>query len=64
MHLRLRPGLECRQFTAIDVVSRVAALSVRRCATAGTARGHSTGLIKRMPFPMRAIQVDGASEIS
>ncbi len=51
-------------FTAIGIVSRVAVLSVRRCATAGTARGHLTGLIERMPFPMCAIQVDGGSEFS
>lgn len=64
MHLRPRPGLERRQFTAIDVVSRVAVLSVRSCATAGTARDHLTELIARMPFPMRAIQLDGGTEFS
>ncbi len=64
MHLRPCPGLERRQFTAIDVASRVAVLSVRSCATAGTARDHLTGLIERMPFAMRAIQVDGGSEFS
>ena len=62
MHLRPRPGLERRQFTAIDVASRVAVLSVRSCAIAGTARDHLAELIERMPFPIRAIQVDGGSE--
>ena len=64
MHLRPRPGLERRQFTAIDVVSRVAVRSVRSCATAGTARDHLADLIARMPFPIRAIQVDGGSEFN
>ncbi|MDQ3044130.1 MAG: integrase core domain-containing protein, partial [Chloroflexota bacterium] len=56
------PGLGRRQFTAIDVVSRVALLSARGCAITGTARDHLADLIARMPFPIRAIQVDGGSE--
>ena len=64
MHLRPRPGLERRQFTAIDVTSRLAVLSVRSGATAGTARNHLADLIARMPLPIRAIQVDGGSEFS
>jgi hypothetical protein len=48
MHLRPRTGLECRQFTAIEVASRVAVLSVRSCATAGTARDH---LARSHDFP-------------
>ncbi len=62
MHLRPRPGLERRRFTAIDVAGRVAVLSVRSCATAGTARDHLADLIARIPFPIRAIQVDGGFE--
>jgi transposase InsO family protein len=62
MHLRPLPGIERRQFTAIDVVSRVAVVGVRSRATAGTARDFLAELVARMPFPVQAIQVDGGSE--
>jgi putative transposase len=62
MHLRPEPGIERRQFTAIDVVSRVAVLGVRASATAGTATAFLDELVERMPFPIQAIQVDGGSE--
>jgi putative transposase len=62
MHLRPLPGVERRQFTAIDVVSRCAVLGVRASATAGTARTFLDDLLARMPFPVQAIQVDGGSE--
>ena len=62
MHLRPLPGVERRQFTAIDVVSRVAVVGVRATASAGTARSFLDDLIARMPVPVQAIQVDGGSE--
>jgi transposase InsO family protein len=62
MHLRPLPGVERRQFTAIDVVSRVAVAGVRATATSGTARDFLTEVVDRMPFPVQAIQVDGGSE--
>jgi transposase InsO family protein len=62
MHLSPLPGVERRQFTAVDVVSRGSALGVRSCATAGTARDFLAELDDRMPFPIQAIQVDGGSE--
>lgn len=62
MHLTPLPGVERRQFTAIDVVSRVAVVGVRARATAGTAKDFLDDLIDRMPFPVKAIQVDGGSE--
>jgi putative transposase len=62
MHLRPLPGLERRQFTAVDVVSRCAVVGVRSRATAGTAREFLDDLVDRMPFPVQAIQVDGGSE--
>lgn len=62
MHLRPLPGVERRQFTAIDVVSRVAVVGVRATASAGTARDFLAELVDRMPFPVQAIQVDGGSE--
>jgi putative transposase len=62
MHLTPLPGVERRQFTAVDVVSRYGVLGVRARATAGTARDFLGELEARMPFPVRAIQVDGGSE--
>jgi putative transposase len=62
MHLSPLPGVERRQFTAVDVVSRHGVLSVRSCATAGTARDCLAEVQQRAPFPIRAIQVDGGSE--
>jgi len=62
MHLRPLPGIERRQFTAIDVVTRVAVVGVRATASAGTARDFLEELVARMPFPIQAIQVDGGSE--
>ena len=62
MHLRPLPGVERRQFTAIDVVSRCAVVGVRSRATAGTAREFLDEVVARMPFPVQAIQVDGGSE--
>lgn len=62
MHLRPLPGVERRQFTAIDVVSRWAVVGVRATASAGTATTFLDDLVDRMPFPVQAIQVDGGSE--
>ena len=62
MHLTPLPGVERRQFTAVDVVSRYGLLGVRACATAGTARDFLADLLARAPFPVKAIQVDGGSE--
>jgi transposase InsO family protein len=62
MHLRPLPGVERRQFTAIDVVTRCAVVGVRATASAGTARDFLADLLARMPFPVQAIQVDGGSE--
>jgi putative transposase len=55
MHLRPLPGLERRQFTAVDVVSRCAIVGVRSRATAGTAREFLDELVDRMPFRVQAI---------
>jgi transposase InsO family protein len=62
MHLRPEPGIERRQFTAIDVVSRCAVVGVRATASSGTAQDFLDELVDRMPFPVRAIQVDGGAE--
>ncbi len=62
MHLIPLPGVQRRQFSAVDVVSRLAVVEVRSVATAGTAAAFLTTLQARLPFPLRAIQVDGGSE--
>lgn len=62
VHLRPMPGVELRQFSAIDVVTRLAITDVRTRATARTARDHLSFLIDSLPYPVRAIQVDGGSE--
>ncbi len=62
MHLTPLPGVERRQFTAVDVVSRAGVLGVRSCATAGAARDFLAELETRLPFPGKALQVDGGSE--
>ena len=62
VHVRPVPGMEFRQFTAIDVVTRIAAFGVRTRATAGTAADFLDDLIDRFPLTIRAIQVDGGSE--
>lgn len=56
MHLTPPPGVERRQFTAVDVVSRWGAVAVRAVATAGTARDFPADLLARAPFPVRAVQ--------
>jgi putative transposase len=62
VHIRPLPGTELRQFTAIDVVSRIGAVAVRSRATAGTAAAFLDELLERFPLRIRAIQVDGGSE--
>ena len=62
VHLRPLPGVELRQFSAIDVVTRLAVTDVRTTATGVTARDHLNFLLESLPFPVRTIQVDGGSE--
>ena len=62
MHLTPLPGVERRQFTAVDMVCRYGVVGVRARATAGTARDFRDDLQQRAPFPVRAVQVDGGSE--
>lgn len=56
------PGVAARQFTARDVVSRWDVLELVPRATARAAAGFLDALRERLPFPLRAIQVDGGSE--
>ncbi len=51
-----------KQFTARDRVSRWDVLELRRTATARAAASVLEAIVARMPFPVRAISVDGGSE--
>ena len=62
LDLRPLPGVILKHFTAHDVVSKWNVMEVRRSASATTASEFLDTLGSRMPFPVRAIQVDGGSE--
>ncbi len=62
LDLRPLPGVILKHFTAHDVVSKWNVLSVHRQASATTAAHFLDTLKDRMPFSVRAIQVDGGSE--
>ncbi len=62
VHILTGEGSQLRQFSAVDVISRVAAFGVRSRATAGTAAAFLEELLDRFPIRIRAIQVDGGSE--
>lgn len=51
-----------KQFTARDVVSRWDTLELARSASARLASAILDAMAERMPFPLRAVQVDGGSE--
>ena len=55
-------GVVPKRFTARDVVSRWDVVEAHTQATATTAARFLDALQARMPFPVRAIQVDGGSE--
>jgi len=62
MDLRPIPGVILKHFTAHDVVSRWNVLSVQRQASATASAHFLDSLESRMPFTVKAIQVDGGSE--
>jgi putative transposase len=62
LDVRPFPWVTLKQFTARDVVSRWDVLEARRRATATTAKEFIETLERRMPFRVKAIQVDGGSE--
>ena len=61
--LDIRPiaGVILKQFTARDCISKWDVIEVRYRATAITAKEFINTLQRRMPFPIKAIQVDGDS---
>jgi len=62
LDLRSLPGVVLKHFSARDAVTRWDVLSVHARATAVTAASLLNELAERMPFPVRAIQIDGGSE--
>ncbi len=62
LEIRPLPGVTLKQFTARDVVSRWDVLEAHHRATATLAAQFLETLHRRMPFPIRAVQVDDGSE--
>lgn len=56
------PHVHLKHFTARDVVSRWDVLEVHPRASSANAEQFLRTLLDRMPFPVRAVQVDGGSE--
>lgn len=64
LEVRPVPGVVFKQFTARDVVSRWDVIQAHGRATAFAASQFLETLLHRMPFPIRALQVDGGSEFA
>jgi putative transposase len=62
LDVRPLPWIVLKQFTARDVISKWDVIEARSRATAKTAKEFIDTLQKRMPFQIKAIQVDGGSE--
>lgn len=60
--IRPLPGVAFKHFTACDVITRWHVVEARSRATAQAAARFLDTLLERMPFPVKAIQVDGGSE--
>ena len=64
LDLRPSPGVVLKQFTARDRVSRWDVIEVHRRATSTAATLFLDTLARRLPFPLRALPVDGGSEFA
>jgi len=64
MDVRPVPGMVFKQFTARDLVSRWDVVQAHTRASAQCATEFLDTLAHRMPFPIRALQVDGGSEFA
>ncbi|HXF53080.1 MAG TPA: integrase core domain-containing protein [Hyphomicrobiaceae bacterium] len=62
VHVTLAPGRHVKHFTAYDPVAKWTAAQAFERATAASAARFLDKLVADMPFPVRAIQVDGGSE--
>ena len=64
LDLRPSPSVVLKQFTARDMISRWDVIEVHRRATSTAATLFLDTLQRRLPFPLRALQVDGGSEFA
>jgi putative transposase len=64
MEVRPLPGVVFKQFTARDVISRWDVIQAHSRATASAAAQFLDTLQHRMPFLIRAVQVDGGPEFA
>jgi putative transposase len=62
LDVRPFPWMTLKQFTARDVISKWDVIEARGRATATTAKEFIETLEQRMPFRVKALQVDGGSE--
>ena len=62
LDVRPFPWVTLKQFTGRDVISKWDVIEARRRATAMTAKEFIETLEQRMPFKVKALQVDGGSE--
>jgi len=62
--IRMRGGVILKHFSARDVVSRWDVVELHRRATSLAAARFLEVLLERVPFPVRALQVDGGSEFA
>lgn len=62
MDVRPLPGVIIKHFSARDIISRWDVVEVSSHATASSATRFITSIIDRMPFKVKAIQVDGGAE--
>jgi transposase InsO family protein len=56
------PGRVFKHLSLVDVVSRCAVAEIGVSATAATTKRHLECMLARLPFSVRAIQIDGGSE--
>jgi transposase InsO family protein len=62
--IRMPRGVILKHFSARDVVSRWDVVEVHRRATSLAAARFLDTLLERLPFPVKALQVDGGSEFA
>ena len=62
LDVRPLPGLVLKHFTARDVISRWDIVEAHTRASSHSATAFIDTLLRRMPFPVKVIQVDGGSE--
>jgi putative transposase len=62
--IRMRGGVSLKHFSARDAVSRWDVVEVHRRATSLAAARFLDSLLEGIPFPIRALQVDGGSEFA